>query len=218
MISLTVLHTFAQSQYSKLSFGLGAGCNMSFTDVNKGKIGYTTTATFDAKLFPFIALGLEGQYGMVKGGDIFRDPHNRQFTNQYFSYTANGKIILDELFDSDLVRGFYFGAGVGLIHNKITQIVRYKPNTEINYPPLGYLFPGKDKGINIVVPANFGFNFFISDGYGHYRIAFNANAQLNYTFGEGLDGYNDPEGKFKNNKADQFFVFSVGIKYLFGNK
>ncbi|PWS28010.1 hypothetical protein DHW03_10645 [Pedobacter yonginense] len=189
---------------------------MSYTDVNKGKIGYTTTAAIDAKLLPFISFGLEGQYGLVKGGDINSDPHNRQFSNQYLSYTANGKIILDEVFDSDFVRGLYFGAGVGLIQNKITQVVRYKPDTEVKYPPLGYLFPGQDKSINIVVPANLGFNFFISDVSGLYKFAFNANAQLNYTFGEGLDGYNDPEGRFKNNKADQFFVFSVGIKYLFG--
>ena len=45
----------------------------------------------------------------------------------------------------------------------------------------------------------------------------NFNAQSNFTFGEGLDGYNDPSTKFKNYDPDTFNVYSLGVKYFFGS-
>lgn len=223
MFLLTVQLASAQSNYFKLSYGFGVGPNRSYTDVYNGSIGYTTYSVFDFHVSPFVTVGLEGQYGMIQGGDINTDPHNRQFINKYTSLTVNGKLMLGELINYDRseflynIKGLYAGLGVGIINNKMSDVVRYKPNTEAAYPPLGYKFPGKDKSMNIVVPINLGFNYYLNDGYGYVRYVINFNAQANYTFGEGLDGYDDPENKFQNYQPDQYNVYSLGFKYFFGN-
>ncbi|PWS28008.1 hypothetical protein DHW03_10635 [Pedobacter yonginense] len=213
----------AQSNYFKLSYGFGVGPNRSYTDVYKGTIGYTAYGVFDFHVSPFATVGLEGQYGKIQGGNINTDPHNRQFANKYTSVTVNGKLMLGEIINYDRseflysIRGLYAGLGVGIINNKMSYIVRYKPNTEAGYPPLGYKFAGEDKSMNIVVPISVGYNYYIYDGYGYVRYVINFNAQANYTFGEGLDGYNDPDTKFKNYQPDQYNVYSIGFKYFFGN-
>jgi len=38
----------------------------------------------------------------------------------------------------------------------------------------------------------------------------------NIVFGEGLDGYDDPTSKFKNNATNQYRQFMIGFKYFFG--
>ena len=38
-----------------------------------------------------------------------------------------------------------------------------------------------------------------------------------FAFGEGLDGYDDPSSKFKNNAIDQYRQITIGFKYFFGN-
>ncbi len=222
-IVLLLLANFsiAQSNYFKLSWGLGAGPNYSFTDVIKGSWGYTTYGTLDYNLTPFITAGLEAQYGMVQGGNIETDRYNRQYINHYSSITANVKFMLGEFvnyYKSDFlysIRGLYAGFGVGAINNKIVDVVRYRPNYS-NDPGYGP-FPGQDKSLNLAVPLNLGINFFINDGYGYTRYVINLNAQTNVTFGEGLDGYDDPSNKFKNYSPDIYNAYTIGIKYYFGN-
>ncbi|RBQ05799.1 hypothetical protein [Pedobacter miscanthi] len=213
--------SFAQSNYFKMSYGFGGGINKSYTDVYKGSYGYTAYGVFDYHITPFVTFGLEGQYGMVQGGDIATDPHNRQFVNQYMAISANAKLMLGELVNYDKseflynMRGLYVGMGVGAIKNKITDIVRYKPSWAAYDPGYGP-FPGEDKSINLLVPLNFGFNYFIYDGYGYMRYVININAQSNFTFGEGLDGYNDSSTKFKNYSPDVYNTYTIGFKYMFG--
>jgi hypothetical protein len=36
-------------------------------------------------------------------------------------------------------------------------------------------------------------------------------------FGEGLDGYDDPSNKFKNNATDQYSQIVIGVKFSLGN-
>ncbi|WP_421945487.1 hypothetical protein [Pedobacter sp.] len=212
----------AQSNYFKWSYGFGAGPNYSKTDVQEGNWGYTIYGTIDHHFTPFLTGGLEAQYGMVQGGDIETDLHNRQFVNKYNGINANVKLMLGELIDYNKtnflysIRGLYAGIGIGAVKNKITDIVRYKPSWAAYDPGYGP-FPGKDKGVDLWVPINFGMNFYINDGYGYVRYVINVNAQGNFTFGEGLDGYNDPSTKFKNYDPDTYNVYSVGLKYYFGN-
>jgi len=213
--------SFAQSNYFGMSYGFGGGINKSYTDVYKGSYGYTAYGVIDYHVTPFVTLGLEGQLGKVKGGDIETDPHNRQFTNQYMAISANAKLMLGELVNYDRseflynIRGLYAGLGLGVINNNITQIVRYKPSWAAYDPGYGP-FPGEDKSLNLLVPINFGFNYYINDGYGYMRYIININAQSNFTFGEGLDGYNDPSSKFKNNSPDVYNTYTIGFKYMFG--
>lgn len=213
--------SFAQSNYFKFSYGLGAGINRSYTDVYNGSFGYTTYGVIDFHVTPFVTLGLEAQYGLVQGGDIVNDPHNRQFSNKYTAVSANVKLMLGELVNYDKseflynIRGLYLGTGIGIINNNITDIVRYKPSWAAYDPGYGP-FPGADKSLNMLVPINFGFNYYIEDGYGYMRYVININAQSNFTFGEGLDGYNDPSNKFKNYSPDVYNSYSIGFRYFFG--
>ncbi|WP_316826465.1 hypothetical protein [Pedobacter miscanthi] len=213
--------SFAQSNYFKMSYGFGGGVNKSYTDVYKGGFGYTAYGVFDYHITPFVTLGLEGQYGMVQGGDIVNDPHNRQFVNKYKTLSVNVKLMLGEVVDYDKseflynIRGLYLGLGVGVVNNNITDIVRYKPSWAAYDPGYGP-FPGQDKSNNLLVPLNFGFNYFINDGYGYMRYVININAQSNFTFGEGLDGYNDSSTKFKNYSPDVYNAYTIGFKYMLG--
>ena len=220
LISITSF-SFAQSNYFKYSYGLGIGLNKSYTDVKEGSIGYTAYGVLDYNLTPFVTLGVEGQYGRVQGGDIVTDPHNRQFVNQYMSFSANAKIMLGEFLFYDRseflynIRGLYVGVGLGFVHNNITDVVRYKPNWAAVDPGYGP-FPGEDKGFNLLMPLNIGFNYFIRDGYDYQRYIINFNAQSNFTFGEGLDGYNDSGRRFRNNSPDVFNAYTIGFRYMFG--
>ncbi|MCZ4223828.1 hypothetical protein [Pedobacter rhodius] len=211
----------AQSNYFKWSYGFGAGVNYSRTDVVHGNWGYTFSGNIDHHFTPFVTLGLEAQYGMVQGGDIVTDPHNRQFVNKYNGINANLKIALGEFIDYKStsflykIRGLYGGIGLGAIKNKITDIVRYKPSWAANDPGYGP-FPGKDKSVDLWAPINLGINFYFNDKWGSIRYALNLNAQSNFTFGEGLDGYDDSSSKFKNYAPDTYNVYSIGFRYYLG--
>lgn len=213
---------FAQSNYFNMSLGFGGGINNSYTDVKEGSFGYTTYGTFDFHITPFVTLGLEGQYGLIQGGDIETDPNNRQFVNKYTALSANVKLMLGQVVDyyqSEFlynIRGLYVGLGIGVVNNNITDIVRYKPSWAASNPGYGP-FPGEDKSLNLLVPLNLGFNYYINDGYGYMRYIINFNAQSTFTFGEGLDGYNDLNTKFKNFSPDVYNTYTIGFKYMLGN-
>jgi len=209
----------AQSNYFKLSGGFGLGANYSYTDVLKGTIGHTVYGTFDYHITPFVTVGVEGQYGLVQGGDIETDPNNRQFVNKYTAATANLKLMLGEIVDYKRnnflynIRGLYAGVGVGVINNNIVDIVRYRPNDPNSAP-----FPGKNKSHNLLLPANLGFNYYIKDGYGYMRYVINFNAQTNFVVGDGLDGYTEPKNSTVNNNAsDVYTAYTIGFRYFFGN-
>lgn len=214
---LLCLNASAQSNFYKIALGAGAGITKSYTDVAKHDYGLSGYGTFDYFFTPFISLGLEGQMGEINGGDVFTDPHNRQFINRYKAVTLNGKLYLGALMDyrrntfANTIKGLYVGTGAGLVMNKMRYIVRTKPDDES-----GYVFPGKDSSKDLLVPLNIGitFNFMNRDGY--YRYGLNFNYQTNITLGEGLDGYDDSPVRFKNGSPDIYTYFSVGLKYHFG--
>ncbi|MEE1946312.1 hypothetical protein VRU48_14400 [Pedobacter sp. KR3-3] len=211
-----------QVNFYKLAAGGGFGATVSYADVRENSQSYAGYGALDYNFTPFVNAGLEVQMGKVKGGNIVTNPHNRQFVNSFMAFSVGGKVALGQFVDySDskflsVVKGLYLGAGLGAIRNKMTYIVRYKPNTQAEYPPLGYKFPGEDKSTNLLVPLNLGMNFYFKDGYDRLRYVLNFNYQGNFTFGEGLDGYDDPMGTFKNNNPDFYTLFSVGLKYNFG--
>ncbi|MCX2573627.1 hypothetical protein [Pedobacter sandarakinus] len=221
LFSFFVSPIFAQSNYFKWSVGLSAGPNFSKTDVVNGNWGYTVQGEINHHFTPFVTAGLEAHYGMVQGGDIVTDPHNRQFINKYTGINANFKVMLGELINYDRssfldnIKGLYAGIGLGAVKNNITDIVRYKPSWAAYDPGYGP-FPGEDKSVNLWIPFNLGLNYYLYDGYGYLRYVINFNAQSNFTFGEGLDGYNDSPTKFRNYGPDTFNAYTIGFKYFFG--
>ena len=212
----------SNAQIKKIEYvvGLGLGANLSYTDVKQGNWGNSVSANFDYFISPEIAVGLELQYGLVQGGDYITDPYNRQFSNRYASFTLNGKAMVVRFLDyerSDFlysIRGLYAGVGLGVIKNHIISVVRFSPQypAELGYKP----YPGKDDSFNMIVPLNLGYDFNILESGFIGRFILNVNAQSNFTFGEGLDGYESYSGKAGS--PDIFNVYSVGIKYVFSSR
>ncbi len=215
LIILFSLSASAQYNYYKFSAGVGGGVNQSFADVIKHPLGRTISVAADFNINPFVSAGLEFQSGSITGGDKLTDPHLRFFKNNYSALIASGKIELAQVVDFDqsnflyAIRGTYLGTGIGFVNNNMKDIVRIQPGT-------GHVFPGVSKSMNLMVPANIGVNFDIADRYGFTRYKVNLNYQFNVTFGEGLDGYNDPPLIFRNNNPDMYSFASVTVKVCFG--
>lgn len=216
-----------QSNFYRISLGASAGSIYSFTDVKKGAFTYAFAGNLDYHITPFITGGVEVQAGTIKGGGEGGAPdiHGRQFTNTFKAFTVNGKFRAGEFTDfyySDFLnytKGFYLGVGIGAIQNDLTApggVVRDKP--QIGAPNDIYTFPGVSKSTNMLLPINLGIDFYFPDGWGDIRYIFNVNYQTNFTFGEGLDGYNDPKSKFRNLAPDMYNFLSIGAKYTFGPK
>ncbi|MEH3113659.1 hypothetical protein [Pedobacter terrae] len=212
--------SFAQSNYFKMSYGFGGGMNKSYTDVYQGDYGKIVYGVFDYHITPFVTMGLEGQYGRIKGGIAVKDPSGRWFVNKYTSLTANLKLMLGELVNYNQsgllynMRGLYLGIGLGIINNNLSNIARYPPKTSVSN---NQRFGGEDKSINVLVPINLGFNYYIKDSFGYMRYVINVNAQSNFTFGEGLDGYNESRLTSNNTYPDMYNSITVGFRYMFGS-
>jgi hypothetical protein len=221
LTSLTALliwfNTNAQSNFYKMSVGAGAGITQSFGDLAKHDRGLAGYGTFDYLFTPFVSLGIEGQVGEINGGDVFNDPHNRQFINSYKAFSINGKLYLGAVIDygrtgfTNAIKGLYVGAGAGVLMNKMRYVARQK----LTDP--SYTFPGKDSSNELLVPLNIGIAFNFMDRYGYYKYGVNFNYQANVTLGEGMDGYDDSPLKFKSGNPDIYTYFSIGLKYHFGS-
>lgn len=226
---------FGQSNFYRLSAGLGGGGSYSYTDVEKGAFSYAAALNLDYYFTPFITAGLEVQSGVLKGGGKSgeADKNGRMFTNNFMAVNANLKFRAGEITDFyyndflNYTKGFYIGTGLGMINNKMSDNIREKPYLDSNGNPIiengkvkMYQFPGSDKSTNFYIPLNVGIDFYFPDGWGDIRYVLNVNYQTNVTFGEGLDGYDDTLTirKQLGSFPDIYNVLSVGFKYTFGPK
>ncbi len=127
-----------------------------------------------------------------------------------------GQIVNTEFSDIlHKIKGIYVGTGVGVVTATQNQIVR----TKINPDGSLYTFPGKNKSVSLLVPALVGINIDLPPDYwGYTRFTFSVNYSFNITFGENIDGYNDPKWKFENNSPDMLGMATIGLKYTFGSE
>lgn len=215
---LTTAAIAAKSQsYNYNSFGIGVNASAvyPYADVAIAKNTYAFDVTAYYYPSPFLPIGLEFQTGTLSGGSITLDPHKRQYTNSYKAAIVHADLYMGQLIDYDysfikhLVKDLYIGAGIGAISNNMTSIVRVQPGT-------GYVFPGSDKSVNLMVPLRVGYEVRINNSYGEQFMAFNFGLVTNITWGEGLDGYADPSKNFKNNAPDMYRQIFAGLKFNFG--
>ena len=211
----------AQYNFYRLSIGAGAGVSKAFGDLEKNYIRPTGLVSFDYNLTPFSSLSAEIQKGMLSGGDSVNtsiDLHKRFFKNSYTSLVLSGKVQLGEFVEFErsnpvyALRGFYIGTGVGVINSKMAEISRSKLREDGSR----YVFPGDDRGMELMVPVNTGISFNFVDKWGFTKFVLQFNYQMNMVFGESLDGYNDPPTIFKNNHKDFYSFTSIRFRYSFG--
>jgi hypothetical protein len=210
--------SFAQSNYYKLTLGVGVGSNTYYGDLRNSRTLPTYQVLFDYNVTPFVSAGVDIHYGSISAGDSLTGDQ-RFFKNSYTSVALNAKMQLGQLVNTDFsnfwyaLKGIYVGTGVGVVTANQKQIVR----TKINPDGSLYTFPGMNKSVSLLVPAQVGVNIDLPPDYwGYTRFTVSVNYSFNITFGENIDGYNDPKWKFQNNSPDMVGMATIGLKYTFG--
>jgi hypothetical protein len=207
------INVSAQSNFYKLSLGGGAGLTKTFTDIEERNYGEAIYGTADFLFTPFVSLGFEIQNGTLKGGQSDFDSRARRFKNKYRSLSAIGRVSLGQFvnynrsFILDQFKGFYVGAGVGAIQNRVVELHR-----SASLPPQVFIPFTKD----LFIPLNVGLNYFIPNKNGYYKYVANINYQNNISLGEGLDGYDFSTLTHENGRPDMFSFITIGVKYNFG--
>jgi hypothetical protein len=212
----------AQGSLNYASFGVGisASQNHPYADTKRADKNQSYAITANYFYTPYVPIGLEFQFGTLSGGgrtpDL--DAYGRIYKNNYKALLLHMDVQLGELIDYErngvlnILKNFYAGAGVGAIYNKMADIQR--TNQFLQNGAIGetHGFEGANSGVNFMVPLRFGYEFKFYNGYDQPNIRLDIGYQHNLTFGEGIDGYNDPPTKFKNNAMDQYGQITVGIK------
>lgn len=209
----------AQSGYNYYEWGIGgdASYERGYTNITQqnSHIGFNGNIIYNYN--PYLPIEAEFQTGQLSGGGPLpkQDPYGRQYVNNYKAVILHADVQLGATIDYsgswilNIVKNFYAGTGIGLINN--SNVVQ---RTSIYEP--SYVFPGKDNSLDFMVPLRFGYEFKIWDSYNQPSMAIDIGYIHNLAFGEGLDGYDDPESKFKNNATNQYRQITIGFKYYFG--
>lgn len=210
------LSIHGQSNFYKIAAGAGFGVTQSFTEVEKHSFGIAGYGSLDYLFTPFFSIGLELQKGEVNGGEFKQDPKNREFVNSFQAISLNTRLSLGQILDdrhhntSNLIKGIYLGGGLGMIKSDVVHTTALDP---IDY---NYAVVDQATSRELLLPVNLGINVNLPDRQGYYRYVVNINLQGNFTFGEGLDGYDDSAITFTSGKPDIFTFISIGVKYNFG--
>jgi hypothetical protein len=214
----------AQAGYNYKEFGIGLDVSYErgYTNVQRQNNHFAGNINFIYNYSPYIPVTAEIQFGTLSGGGLTvdKDKYGRQYTNNFEALILRGDFQLGEVIDYsesgvlNILKNFYFGSGVGILFNNNTV---QRTNVILANGSLAYVFPGSNSGINITAPIRFGYEFKIYDEYQEPYMAIDLGYVHNLVFGEGLDGYNDPSNKFKNNATDQYRQITIGVRFNFGN-
>jgi hypothetical protein len=220
----------AQLGYNYKEFGIGLDVNYErgYTNVNRQTENIGTNLNFIYNYSPYIPVVAELQFGTLSGGGLTPDldKYGRKYSNHYEAFLLHADFQLGEVIDYsqseflNIIKNFYFGSGLGVVFNSnsVQRTNIYDGTNGLpNNGPSTYIFPGSDNSINLTVPLRFGYEFKVYNSYEEPYLAFDIGYVHNLVFGEGLDGYDDPSNKFKNNATNQYRQIQVGVKFFFGN-
>jgi hypothetical protein len=209
----------AQLEYnfSKLAIGFGTSSIRGYTNLNEQDNHFAENINLTYFYSPYVPIAVELQSGTLSGGSIITDKDKRQYTNNYKALIFHGDLQLGQITDYqyngflNFTKNFYIGSGFGFVqnNNKVQRV-------SLNDP--GYIFPGKDNSTNFMVPLRVGYEIKFYDFFHEPSIMIDIGYVQNLVFGEGLDGYDDPSSRFKNNAINQYRQISVGVKFAFGNR
>ncbi|MCR8561707.1 hypothetical protein KXD93_28890 [Mucilaginibacter sp. BJC16-A38] len=213
-----IIKVRAQSNNSYTTFGAGfdVGSTRGFTDLVHQNPGYSFDLHFNYNYSPYVPISLELQHGLLSGGGDTKalDQNLRKYQNNYTALMLHIDPQLGSLldFDNDLldiVKNWYVGFGAGGIYNYLLTN-RVKPDGS------HYVFPGKDRSKEFLAMGKIGYALKLYNGFGEATYVITVCYTHNFDIGDGLDGYNDPTAKFKNQDVDQYRQISIGFTYNFG--
>jgi hypothetical protein len=220
-IALAALEVKAQGSYNYNDFGIGVGVSSvkGYTNVRRNYDNYAYNLNFTYNYSPYLPVTLELQAGKLTGGGLTvdRDLYRRQYENNYKAILLHIDVQAGEIMDYErntflnIIKNFYLGTGGGFVANSL-KVQR----TSLDDP--NYRFPGRDNGINFMLPLRFGYEIKIYNEIDMPVFGIDIGYRHNIVFGEGLDGYNDPSSKFKNNALSQYRQITIGLKYNFGRE
>lgn len=221
---LAAVSVKAQSGYNYYEWGWGADVSYErgYTNITQQNSHPSVNLNYIYNYNPYLPIEAELQIGKLSGGGLTTnlDPFGREYTNNYYALIVHADVQLGAGIDYEgstilnIIKNFYGGSGFGIVinNNKVQRT-----NVIAANGPLTYVFPGKNNSISPTIPLRFGYEFKIFDDYNQPSFAIDLGYIHSFVFGEGLDGYNDPSSKFKNDSSDQYRQITIGFKYYFGN-
>lgn len=213
----------AQGDYNFMPMGIGAGAGIirGYTNVAKQNNTLDVNLNFTYYNSPYLPITFELQKGRLWGGSRVTDQYQREYENNYTGAFVHFDLQLGQVIDyynsglNEILKNLYFGSGVGFINDDV-QNQRTNLNTNTGYAVGAYTFPGSDHSLDFSIPIRAGYEFKFYNQYDEPFLTLDIQYTHTYVFGEGLDGYNDPQTHFKNNNPDQYREVGFTVKYAFG--
>jgi len=212
----------AQGDYNFMPYAIGGGSGIirGYTNVAKQNNTLAGNINFTYYESPYLPIELELQKGRLTGGSITTDKYARQYENNYLAAYIHFDFQLGQVINyyysdiNELLKNVYFGAGAGFVDDNVKN-QRYNLLDQ-GYPVGTYRFPGSDHSIDFAIPLRAGYEFKFYNEYDEPFLAVDIAYTHTYVFGEGLDGYDDPSSRFKNNNIDQYRQIGFTVRYNFG--
>jgi len=224
VLILTSVIVKAQGDYNFMPYGVGFGVSTirGYTNVAKQNNTLSGNFNFTYNYSPYVPITLELEDGRLWGGSRVDDPSRREYENNFIALYVHADLQLGQIVDYDyssfneVIKNLFVGGGFGFVNDNV-QNQRTNLLTNSLYPKQGdYVYPGKDKSLNLSIPMRLGYEFKIYNEYDEPFMSVDVVYQHNIVFGEGLDGYDDPPSQFKNQHPDQYRNFGIVFKYNFG--
>jgi len=219
---LSAIISKAQGDYNFMPSGVGFDISTirGFTNVAKQNNTLAVGVYYTYYPSPYFPVTFEIQRGRLWGGSRVTDPYSREYVNNYTAVLIHADLQLGQVVDYEdndfmnVLKNAYLGIGGGMVKDNV-QNQRYDLFSQ-GYPAGTYKFPGTDSSTDPDVNFRVGYEFKFYNEYDEPYLRLHIEYVHHVVFGEGLDGYNDPIQKFKNNFPDQYRQISIGLVYNFG--
>jgi len=197
-----------------LRIGGGVGFTTLFTHYSSYPIGLSAVGDLDYAFNPYFSIGINGQYGTLKGTDNTGKFHYKTSTDSYMSGSINIKAGLGLIADFNAKNGFqdalkrlYMGVGIGKIQTNIKF-------DEVATIPLVYSASDSKKqtGSYNTYSMYVGTYIDLPGIWGTDKLEICPNYQFNYADTYYLDGYISKEG---STLKGFYIVNSISIRYKF---
>jgi hypothetical protein len=212
----------AQGDYNFMPSGVGFDVSTvrAFTNVAKQNNTLAVSGYYSYYPSPYFPVTFEIQRGRFWGGSRVTDEFSREYVNNYTAVLVHADLQFGQVIDYDdnnfnnILKNFYLGIGGGLVLNNVVN-QRYDLFDQ-GYAAGTYKFPGSDNNKNPDINFRAGYEFKFYNEYDEPYLRLHIEYTHHLVFGEGLDGYDDPESRFKNNFPDQYREITIGMVYNFG--